>query len=90
MAKAIAGPAPSKDGVEWELAAQWAQGWKFVKWSATALVVIAFLVVIGQGFLYYRLFDDVHPGLGYAYIIVLALILGVMIGRPLMSFLAMP
>jgi hypothetical protein len=32
---------------------------------------IAFLVVIGQGFLFYRLFDDVHPVLGYAYIVVL-------------------
>ncbi|MCA8902342.1 MAG: YcjF family protein [Hyphomonas sp.] len=88
MAKAIAGPAP--DGIEWELASQWAKGWKFLKWSATALVVVAFLVVIGQGFLYYRLFDDVHPLLGYAFIILLAAILGVLVVRPLLSFLRMP
>ncbi|MEZ5952826.1 MAG: YcjF family protein [Hyphomonas sp.] len=90
-AKAIAGPASqAKDGVEWELASQWAKGWKFLKWSVTALIVIAFFVVIGQGFLYYRMFDDVHPGLGYAYIVILALILGILVGRPLISFLAMP
>ncbi|MEZ5997490.1 MAG: YcjF family protein [Hyphomonas sp.] len=91
QAKAIAGPASqAKDGVEWELASQWARGWKYLKWSVTALIVIAFFVVIGQGFLYYRMFDDVHPGLGYAYIVILAAILGVLVGRPLLSFLAMP
>jgi len=91
MAKALkaqrAGPG---DGVQWELASQWAQGWRFLKWSATAFIVIAFLVVIGQGFLFYRMFDDVHPVLGYAYVVILALILGVMVGRPIRSFLAMP
>jgi hypothetical protein len=91
MAKAIAGPAQQpKDGVEWELASQWAQGWKFLKWSATAFIVIAFLVVIGQGFLFYRLFDDVHPVLGYVYVVVLALMLAVLVGRPVMGFLSMP
>ncbi|MBU2607279.1 MAG: DUF697 domain-containing protein [Alphaproteobacteria bacterium] len=91
MAKALkaqrAGPG---DGVQWELASQWAQGWRFLKWSATAFIVIAFLVVIGQGFLFYRMFDDVHPVLGYAYVVILAVILGVMVGRPIRSFLAMP
>ncbi|KJS26141.1 MAG: hypothetical protein VR75_08575 [Hyphomonadaceae bacterium BRH_c29] len=91
MAKAITGPAqPAKDGAGWELASQWAQGWKFLKWSATAFIVIAFLVVIGQGFLFYRMFDDVHPVLGYAYIVILALMLAVLVGRPIMGFLSMP
>jgi hypothetical protein len=91
MAKAIMGPAqPAKDGAGWELASQWAQGWKFLKWSATAFIVIAFLVVIGQGFLFYRMFDDVHPVLGYAYIVILALMLAVLVGRPIMGFLSMP
>lgn len=91
MAKAITGPVqPAKDGAGWELASQWAQGWKFLKWSATAFIVIAFLVVIGQGFLFYRMFDDVHPVLGYAYIVILALMLAVLVGRPIMGFLSMP
>jgi putative membrane protein len=90
-AKALPGPdQPTKDGTEWELASQWAQGWKFLKWSATAFLAIAFLVVIGQGFLFYRMFDDVHPVMGYAYIVVLALMLVVLVGRPIMGFLAMP
>jgi len=91
MAKALkVQRAGASDGVQWELASQWAQGWRFLKWSATAFIVIAFLVVIGQGFLFYRMFDDVHPVLGYAYLVILALILGVMVGRPIRSFLAMP
>ncbi|MEQ8300340.1 MAG: YcjF family protein [Hyphomonas sp.] len=91
MAKAIAVvPTGPSDDVQWELASQWAMAWRFLKWSATAFVVIGFLVVIGQGFLFYRMFDDVHPVLGYAYVVVLALILAVLVGRPLASFLAMP
>jgi putative membrane protein len=91
MAKALKDQrAGASDGVQWELASQWAKGWRFLKWSATAFIVIAFLVVIGQGFLFYRMFDDVHPVLGYAYVVILALILGVMVGRPIRSFLAMP
>jgi len=91
MAKALKDQnAGASDGVQWELASQWARGWRFLKWSATAFIVIAFLVVIGQGFLFYRMFDDVHPVLGYAYVVILALILGVMVGRPIRSFLAMP
>jgi hypothetical protein len=46
--------------------------------------------VIGQGFLFYRMFDDVHPVLGYAYIVILALMLAVLVGRPIMGFLSMP
>ena len=91
MAKAIAVvPTGPSDDVQWELASQWAMAWRFLKWSVTAFVVIGFLVVIGQGFLFYRMFDDVHPVLGYAYVVVLALILAVLVGRPLASFLAMP
>ena len=68
MAKALV-PVPAqpavKEAPQWEPAAQWAQGWRVVKWSVSALIVVAFLMVIGQGFLFYRLFDDVHPVLGY-------------------------
>lgn len=91
MAKAIAGSAaPAADGAQWELAAQWAQGWRVLKWSVSALIVVTFLIVIGQGFLFYRLFDDVHPLLGYAYILFVAGLLAVLVGRPLAAFLSMP
>ncbi len=91
MAKAIAGAAaPAADGAQWELAAQWAQGWRVLKWSVSALIVVTFLIVIGQGFLFYRLFDDVHPLLGYAYVLVVAGLLAVLVGRPLAAFLSMP
>ena len=91
MARAIAVPAaPVKDGAQWELAAQWAQGWRVVKWLVSPLIVVSFLVVIGQGFLFYRLFDDMHPVLGYAYVAMLAGLLAVLVGRPLAAFLTMP
>ncbi len=75
---------------QWEFASQWTKAWRVIKWSATALVVLAFLTVIGQGFLYYRIFDDVHPVLGYAFIVLLAGLLILLVGRPLLAFLATP
>ena len=79
-----------KEPPQWELAAQWAQGWRVVKWSVSALIAAALLVVIGQGFLFYRVFDEVHPLLGYAYVGVLAALLAVLVVRPLAAFLSMP
>ncbi|KCZ91523.1 hypothetical protein HHI_13064 [Hyphomonas hirschiana VP5] len=79
-----------KPAQRWELAAQWAQGWRILKWSVSAVVVIAALMVIGQGYLFYRLFDDVHPLLGYAYILLLTAGLALLVVRPVMAFLSMP
>ncbi|MEL7481875.1 MAG: DUF697 domain-containing protein [Pseudomonadota bacterium] len=76
--------------VEWDLASQWKETWRILKWAATALVVIAFLTVIGQAFLYYRMFDDMHPLLGIAFAISLAGLLAFLIGRPLLSFFMTP
>ncbi|MFN3314015.1 MAG: YcjF family protein [Hyphomonas sp.] len=92
MAKSVTVPAlpVKKEPQQWELAAQWAQGWRILKWSASALVVITFLMVIGQGYLFYRLFDDVHPLLGYVYILLLTGLIGLLVVRPVMAFLAMP
>jgi len=92
MAKAVVGPVGPgiRAAPQWELAAQWAQGWRILKWSVSALVVITFLMVIGQGYLFYRLFDDVHPVLGYVYILVLTGLIGVLVVRPVMAFLSMP
>ncbi|MDX1293366.1 MAG: DUF697 domain-containing protein [Hyphomonas sp.] len=84
---AEAGPGASSD---WEFASQWSKAWKVIKWSAAALLALAFLTVIGQGFLFYRLFDDVHPVLGYAFILLLAGLLILLVGRPMASFLSMP
>jgi len=85
-----AAPPAEKPPQQWELAAQWAQGWRIVKWSLSAVVVIAFLMVVGQGYLFYRLFDDVHPLLGYGYILLLTVGLALLVVRPVVAFLSMP
>ncbi|MBY9066856.1 YcjF family protein [Hyphomonas sp. WL0036] len=79
-----------KPAQQWELAAQWAQGWRVLKVAATVLVVIAFLMVIGQGYLFYRLFDDLHPMAGLVYIVALTAALAWLVGRPVAAFLSMP
>lgn len=75
---------------DWEFASQWSKAWKVIKWTATALIVLAFLTIIGQGFLFYRIFDDVHPLLGYTFILVLAALLALLVVRPLLAFLSTP
>lgn len=92
MAKNVPAPvdAPVETAPQWEFASQWSKAWKVLKWSGVALLTIAFLTVIGQGFLFYRIFDDVHPLLGYSFILIFAALLLLLVGRPLASFLSMP
>ena len=92
MAKTVPAPvdAPAETAPQWEFASQWTKAWKVIKWSGAALLSLAFLTVIGQGFLFYRMFDDVHPLLGYSFVLLLAGLLLLLVGRPLVSFLSMP
>lgn len=84
-------PMPAeKPPQQWELAAQWAQGWRVLKVAASVAVVIAFLMVIGQAYLFYRLFDDLHPVAGLVYIVVLTAALAWLVARPVAAFLSMP
>lgn len=85
-----AAPPAEKPPQQWELAAQWAQGWRVVKLAASVLIVIAFLMVIGQGYLFYRLFDDLHPIAGLVYIALLTAALAWLVARPIAAFLSMP
>ena len=85
-----AAPPVEKPAQQWELAAQWAQGWRVVKVAASVVVGIAFLMVIGQGYLFYRLFDDIHPVAGLVYIVVLTAALAWLVARPVAAFLSMP
>ncbi|MBA4228128.1 MAG: hypothetical protein C0456_16015 [Hyphomonas sp.] len=85
-----AAPPAEKPPQQWELAAQWAQGWRVVKVAASVVVVIAFLMVIGQAYLFYRLFDDLHPVAGLVYIVVLTAGLAWLVARPVAAFLSMP
>lgn len=81
---------PDNNTPDWELARQWRRAWAVLKFSFTALVVILFLVVIGQGFLFYQMFDAVHPALGVGFAVLLAGLLAVLVGRPLVSFFRTP
>jgi len=84
-------PMPAeKPPQQWELAAQWAQGWRVLKVAASVAVVIAFLMVIGQAYLFYRLFDDLHPVAGFVYIVALTAALAWLVARPVAAFLSMP
>lgn len=85
-----ASPPAEKPPQQWELAAQWAQGWRVLKVAASVAVVIAFLMVIGQAYLFYRLFDDLHPVAGFVYIAVLTAGLAWLVARPVAAFLSMP
>ena len=81
---------PESGEVEWELARQWILAWRALKWSFTALAVLGFLTVIGQGFLFYEMFARIHPWLGIGFVILLAAALVLLVGRQIRSFLTTP
>lgn len=83
-------PISEETGQGWALARQWQLAWRTLKWSFFALVAFSFMLVIGQGFLFYRVFADIHPVLGGLFILLLAGLLGVLVGRPILSFFRTP
>lgn len=76
--------------ISWELAHQWKRAWRVIKWLFTAFVCLGFLLVIGQMYLFYNLFADIHPALGLGFVGVLTLLLIFLVGRPLASFFDTP
>ena len=74
----------------WELAHQWQRAWRGLKWTFTAVTIIGFLVVIGQGYLFFGMFAAIHPALGWAFVVILTALLLLLVGRPLVSFFTTP
>jgi len=74
----------------WELAKQWSLAWRALKWGLTGIVILGFLMVIGQGYLFYRLFADIHPLLGWVFVAALTAALALLVGRPLIGFMRTP
>ncbi|MEL6285633.1 MAG: hypothetical protein AAFQ18_05430, partial [Pseudomonadota bacterium] len=77
-------------GSDWELARQWSIAWRALKWGITAIIALGFLTVIGQGYLFYQIFADIHPILGWVFIAALTTLLALLVGRPLVSFFRTP
>ncbi len=81
---------PEAQSQRWEFAAQWKLAWRTLMWVFWGGVVLGALVVVGQGYLYFQLFADIHPALGYAFVAVLTAAIGWFIVRPLIGFFSMP
>ncbi len=82
--------AKAETTVSWELAHQWNRAWIAIKWGFSAFVALSFLLVIGQMYLFYNLFADIHPALGIMFVLVVTLLLALLVGRPLLSFFDTP
>ena len=82
--------ASMNDSSDWELATLWRRGWRVVKWAAAGLLALAFVTVIGQGFLYYQMIAAVSPWLGLGFVVLLASLMILLVGRPLLAFFNTP
>ena len=82
--------ATDPDLPKWELAHQLQRVWRYLKWGVTAVLALLFLLIIGQGFLFYGFFADIHPVLGFVFVALFAALLFLLIGRPLKAYLSTP
>lgn len=82
-------PAPPDDGT-WELARQWKRAWVTLKWAVYGLLGLSFLMIIGQMYLFYNLFADIHWALGLGFVVALTAALFWLVVRPLLSFFSTP
>lgn len=74
----------------WEIADQWRHAWRGLKWTATGLVAVAALMAVGQIYLFYQLFSDIHPVLGWGFVILATGLTLRFIGWPLVQFFRTP
>ena len=74
----------------WEIADQWQQGWRTLKWAFGGFVTIGALVVVGQVFLFYQMFSEIHWSLGWSFAGLFAGLCFWFIAMPLFRFLQSP
>ena len=83
-------PADPDTSVSWELAGQLSRAWRIFKWVMTGFLALAFLLVIGEAYLFFKLFSDIHPSLGVIFVVLLTFLLLFLVGRPLLAFFHTP
>lgn len=75
---------------DWELAAQWNRAWQKIKLVGSLIIVLGFLIVVGEGFLLFQTFWELHPVFGLLFLGTVSGLLYYLVGRPLLSFFSTP
>ena len=85
-------PAPAADTgpQRWEVARQWRLAWRALKWTVFGALIAAALVVVGQVYLFYSLFADLHPLLGYGFAALVTAAFVWLVILPTVRFLRVP
>ncbi len=74
----------------WEIARQWRAFWRAAKWGAAGAAGLIALSLVGQVFLFFDMFNAVHPALGAAFLVASVGAIGRFVAWPLFRFLAGP
>ncbi|MGD2133999.1 MAG: DUF697 domain-containing protein, partial [Maricaulaceae bacterium] len=74
----------------WEITRQWKLAWRALKWTFYGGLMIAALTIVGQVYLFYGLFSDIHPFAGYAFAAAVTIAFVWLIVLPAARFLHMP
>lgn len=85
-----ASPAPPQSRDRWELAHQWRLAWRTIKWTAAGIISLLALLAVGQIYLFHQLFSDIHPALGWAFVVAVTGLCFLLIGAPLLKFMRAP
>ena len=78
-----AAPSAPNETDRWEIADQWRQAWRGLKWTAAGLITIAALMAVGQIYLFQQLFSEIHPALGWGFVISATGLAARFVGWPL-------
>ncbi len=93
MPKAASSPTATPDAAaegRWTIARQWRLAWRALTWAALGALVIAALLVVGQIYLFYGLFADIHPLLGVGFVLAATAGFGWLVILPAARLMAMP
>ena len=74
----------------WEIAEQWRLAWRGLKWFVVGGIILLAFLAAGQVYLFYQLFADIHPILGWSFVAVVTGIFVWFVGMPLLRFFRLP
>ncbi len=88
---------PTRSGAEgtdqpggWELVRQIKRAWRLLRFASIAGSAVVLAVLVLEIVRYYDLFANVHWSLGVMYLVVVAALLGLLVGLPIYRFCKLP
>ncbi|WP_425410859.1 DUF697 domain-containing protein [Hyphococcus sp.] len=80
----------AQESDRWEIGYQWRVLWRRIKWAVIGFMSFLALLAVGQIYLFHQIFSDIHPVLGWVFILTVTALFFATVAFPLVKFFYSP